>query len=84
MMCLWVSSKEKKYKTGYFYFLKVTEERSRIRSWIRIRTRIWIHLSDVRIRGSGSATKCHGPPTLDFFLLDKLIFVSYTGMPLGF
>ncbi len=30
-------------------FLKVTEERSRIRNWIRI---------------PGSATKCHGSPTL--------------------
>jgi hypothetical protein len=35
---------------------KVTEERSQIR--IRIR---W---SEVRIRGSGSAPKCHGSPTL--------------------
>jgi hypothetical protein len=36
----------------FFYILKVSEERSRIRSRIRIR----IHLSEVRILGSGSTT----------------------------
>ncbi len=39
-----------------FCILKVTEERSRTRSRI--------HYSDVRIRGSGSAPKCHGSHTL--------------------
>jgi hypothetical protein len=40
--------------------LKINEESSRTRSWIRSR----IHQSAVRIRGSGSAPKCHGSPTL--------------------
>ncbi len=43
-------------KQNFFLILKVTEER------IRIRNRI--HLSEVRIRGSRSAPKCHGSPTL--------------------
>jgi hypothetical protein len=43
-------------KQNFFFILNVTEER------IRIRNRI--HLSEVRIRGSGSAPKCHGSPTL--------------------
>ncbi len=43
-----------------FCILKVTDERSRIWSWIEIR----IHNSEVWIRGSGSAPKCHGSPTL--------------------
>ncbi len=50
--------KEKKYEQIFFAF---TEERSRIRSWIQI----WIHYSEVRILGSGSAPKCHGSPTLE-------------------
>ncbi len=45
-------------KVKFFGILKVAEERSRIRSWIRIR------YSEVRIRGSGSAPKCHGSPTM--------------------
>jgi hypothetical protein len=41
MMCLWVSFK-KKYdkKINFFYILKITEERSRIQSWIWILSRI--------------------------------------------
>jgi hypothetical protein len=46
------TSKSNKQK----YFLKVTDEHSRIR--IRIRQ------SEVRIRGSGSVPKCHGSATL--------------------
>jgi hypothetical protein len=40
ILCLWLSY-EKKYgeKNFFFCFLKVTEERSRIRSWIRIRAK---------------------------------------------
>ncbi len=41
-------------KIIFFCILKVTEQRSRIR----------IHKSEVRIRGSGTAPKCHGSPTL--------------------
>jgi hypothetical protein len=46
------------------HILKINAERSRI--WIRIqsRIRIWIHYSEVRIRGSGSAPKSQGSPTL--------------------
>jgi hypothetical protein len=57
-MCLWANYK-KKYKEKYNFFciLKVTEERSGIRSWIRSRNRI--HYSE-----SESAPKCHGSPTL--------------------
>ncbi len=36
-------------RNNFFYILKVIEERSWIRSWIR---------------GSGSTTKCHESPTL--------------------
>ena len=57
-MCPRVSYKEKNMKNLFFGILKVTEERSRIR--------IRIHYSEVRIRGSGSAPKCHGFPTLEF------------------
>jgi hypothetical protein len=45
-----------------FSILKVSEKSSRIWSWIRIR--IWMHESDVQVRGSGYTTKCHGSPTL--------------------
>jgi hypothetical protein len=55
IMCLLVSYKKK----VIFGILKVTEERSQIQSWIRIQ--IWIHKSEVRIRGSG-APKCNGSP----------------------
>jgi hypothetical protein len=59
-MCLWVSYKEKKYEKNFFCILKVSEERSRIRS------------SDPKldpdplVRGTipGTAPKCHGSPTL--------------------
>jgi hypothetical protein len=34
MMCLWVNYKKKKF--FFFLILEVIEERSRIRSWIRI------------------------------------------------
>jgi hypothetical protein len=54
-MCLRVS-KKKKYEKIFFY-LEATEERSRIQ----------IHLSEVRIRGSGSTPKCHESPTLPHF-----------------
>jgi hypothetical protein len=60
MMCLWASYKKKYGKNIFFCILKTIEERSRIWSWIRIR----IQLSEVRIRGSGSAPKCHGSPTV--------------------
>ncbi len=68
IMCLCLL-KEKKYEKNIVFCIhKVTEERSRIRSWImtriRIRNRIWINLSEVRNWGSGSALKCHGSPTL--------------------
>jgi hypothetical protein len=51
-------------KKLYFHILKVTEEKSRIRSW-----------SEVRILGSrsGSAPKCHGshrPALVKFGVLD--------------
>ena len=36
-MCLWVSYKKEVGKKIFFCILKVTEERSRIRSWIRSR-----------------------------------------------
>jgi hypothetical protein len=54
-MCLWVSYKDK-YEIIFFYIIKVTLERSRIR----------IQKSEVRIRGSGSRStpKCEGFPTL--------------------
>jgi hypothetical protein len=42
-------SYRKKYENNFFYILKVTEERSRIRSRIRIHY-------------SGYAPKCHGSP----------------------
>jgi hypothetical protein len=45
----------KKYGKFFKNILKVTEGRCRIR--------IRIHWSEVRIRGSGSAPKCHGSPT---------------------
>jgi hypothetical protein len=45
-------------KKFFFGILKVSEERSRIRRWIRILQ------SEVRIRRSGSAPKCHVSPTL--------------------
>ncbi len=44
------------------HILKINAERSRI--WIWIQSRIRIHYSEVRIRGSGSAPKSHGSPTL--------------------
>jgi hypothetical protein len=48
-MCLWVSHKKKKYeKIIYFCILIITEENNRIWSWIR--SRIRIHLSEVRIQ----------------------------------
>jgi hypothetical protein len=48
-----------------FYILKVTEVRSRIRSWIRIR----IHSQKyVRIWGSRPVPKCYGSGTLVFLL----------------
>jgi hypothetical protein len=43
-----------KKKNNLFRILKINEEKSRIR----------IYLSEVRIRGSGSAPKFHGSPTL--------------------
>ncbi len=43
-------------KKFFFCILKITEERSRIRSWIRI------YQSEVRICESGSAPKFHGSP----------------------
>ncbi len=49
-MNLWVSYKKKYEEKKFCYILKVPEERSRIRSWIRIR----IHYSEERIRGSRS------------------------------
>jgi hypothetical protein len=45
-----------KNKKFFFCILKVTEEKNRNGSWIRIQT----HKSEVRIHGSGSALKCHG------------------------
>ncbi len=67
---------KKMFPLGYkkkIFFCILTEERSRIRSWI------WIHYSEVRIRGSGSAPKSHGSLTLvseynlTYFLISKLI-----------
>jgi len=61
MMCLWASYKKKIWKQqNVFCILKINEERSRIRScfWI------WIHWSEIRIRGPGSAQNCHRSPTL--------------------
>jgi hypothetical protein len=49
-MCLRVSY-QKKYEEKKICVLKVTEERSRIRSWIRIhQSEIRIHQSEIRIR----------------------------------
>jgi hypothetical protein len=62
-MCLRVSYEKKKI---FFCILKVTEERSWIRSWIRI------HQLEVRIRGSGSALKSHGSPTLGITIIEDL------------
>jgi hypothetical protein len=58
MMCLWASNMKKKI----FFASLQSMKRSRIQSWIRI----WIHLLEVWIRGSGSASapKCYGSPTL--------------------
>jgi hypothetical protein len=55
---------EKNMKKIFFCILKVTEEKSKseIWSWIRI------DQSEVRFRGSGSAPKCHGSPTMGNFL----------------
>jgi hypothetical protein len=39
-MYLWGSYMEKYFFFKFFYILKVTEARSRIRSWIRIRTKV--------------------------------------------
>jgi hypothetical protein len=58
IMYQWVSYMRK--INLFFCVLEVTEERSQIRSWIRIR----IQLSEVRIRGSGSEPKCYRSPTL--------------------
>ncbi len=55
IMCLWARYK-KNIKKYFFCILKINEERSRIRSRI--------HLSEERIRGSGSAPNCPGSPTL--------------------
>ena len=51
-------------KKFFFCILKVTEERSQIWSWILFQSWIQIHLSEVHIRGSRSAPKCHESPTL--------------------
>jgi hypothetical protein len=73
MMCLWASYK-KNMKKCFFCILKINEERSPIRSWIRIRIRI--HWSEERIRrsGSGSAPKCHGSPNTGF--LDAFCYME--------
>ncbi len=60
----------KKIKNNKICFLEATEERSRIR--------IRIHLSEVRIRGSGSTSKCHGAPTLVSMML---IYSLWAAMP---
>ena len=77
MMCLWASYKKKIWKQqNVFCILKINEERSRIRScfWI------WIHWSEIRIRGPGSAQNCHRSPTLltNFFPVQiHKYYVSY-------
>jgi hypothetical protein len=63
MMCLWASYKKKNMKKYSFCILKINEERSRIPSWIGTGTDPY-PLVKVRIRGSESALKCHGSPTL--------------------
>ncbi len=52
-------------KLFFFCILKINEERSRIRSWIRI------HKSEVRIRGSGSAPKCRW--SHQYLILEELV-----------
>jgi hypothetical protein len=47
-MRLWVSYK-KNMENNYFCILKVTEERSRFRSWIRTEVRIRIRTKMLRI-----------------------------------
>ncbi len=73
-----VSKLKKKYeeKKSVFCSLKVTEERSRIRS--RNRSRIRIHYSEVRIWGSGSVPKCQGSPTLLYN-----VYYSSSSLPNG-
>jgi hypothetical protein len=58
MKCLWVSYKKKKgKKINFFCILKASEEKSRIRSWIRIlhtEMRIRIRIKMSRIPNTGS------------------------------
>jgi hypothetical protein len=72
-----VPSKSKKQKTIFLVdILKVPDEKSRIRSWIRSR----IHSLGVGIRrsrsGSGSVPKCHGSGTLVHSNTEMLITTS--------
>jgi hypothetical protein len=77
-MCLRVSYKTKyEKKKIIFYILKVTKER---RSWIRI----WIHESEVQIRGSGYTPKCHGSVTLVAKIYEKKIPIGTTSLTCDF
>ncbi len=63
-MCLWASCKKKYEKIIFFCILKISEERSRIRSWIRIRIRIpntaknYVYFLHFRVRFAGKNTAC--------------------------
>jgi hypothetical protein len=60
------SNKQNKLEKNLFFvsILEVTDEKSRIRSWI------WIRKSNVLIRGSGSVLKCLGSGTGVLYDLD--------------
>jgi hypothetical protein len=72
-MCQWASC-NKKYEKGFFCNLKVTEEMSRIRSWIRNRIEISVRGTDpgIRIR-----TKMSRIPNTGNYLAHwpKIIFI---------